>query len=251
MRSLMLFCLLTGLSYSVTADQNQEFDPQKYYTLKSAKTVEVKLSKKKPTLTQLKQLDIQSLTPKSLSLADQKCVEASQKGLSAANLDLSMEDLNKVVAIGKQIWKIVEENQPVVNLQTDAVAVVPLKAECWRWLEGWKNPVVKTFRTTYKNLYGIKVVDFQYKLIYYYGGSYRGQGKYLARVAVVPEVVDLAWGYELNAAVTAPTVLNYGTVVDPIAAVELEMQYSVKTPLKHSSSTVNFLVKGNGEGFVL
>lgn len=223
-----------------------------YFELGSVETVEIPTEAMSKALPKAKAFG--TTKPSAVvvtSEADKLCMQAEAKGMSAEALNLSQEDLQQIVAIGKQIWTLVQENKPVVNVKTDQIAVLPLKAECWKFLEGWQNPVVRTYRTTFKNLFGVNVVDFQYKVIALTGGSYRGAGKYLARTAIVPETVEVAWGYTFNAAVTVPTVLNYGTVVDPVASVELEMTYSVDTVLKHFQSTKNYLIKGNGESLAL
>jgi hypothetical protein len=245
-KGLFLGAILSAVT--VQAGANEVIN--RYYTIKSVKTVELPVAagetKFSATVSATKKTNFSNL-----SQADQQCVVAAQKGHQATTLALSPADLAQIIKVGKEVWKIVEANRPVVNVQTDSLAVLPLKAECWRFLEGWQTPVVKRYRTTIKNLFGITVVDFQYKVLALTGGSYRGQGKYLARVAIVPEIVDIAWGYKFNATVSVPTILNYGTVVDPIASVEVDLIYSVDTVLKHSQRTVNYLVKGNGEALEL
>lgn len=188
---------------------------------------------------------------KKLSQADAQCEQAEFSGAGAKTLNLSAADIGQIIKIGKDVWKVIEDNKPVVDVKVDTIAVVPVQAKCWRWLTGWQAPVSRTFQTVFKNGFGAKVVDFTYKIIYIAGGNYKGQGHYLARVALVPSNLRVLWGYKFNASVSVPSVLNYGTVLDPVAAVEMEMQYSVDTVLAHDSSTVNFFVKGTGEAEAL
>jgi hypothetical protein len=181
-----------------------------------------------------------------VSAADAKCLQANAEGKTLAN-DLTMEDLNQIIAIGKEVWEVVKTGKPVVDVKRDEIAVLPLRVECWRHLEGWQNPVVKAYRTTITNRLGMTVVDFTYKVISYAGGNYRGVGKYLARVSVVPVSTYVAPWWEFNANVRVPGVFNYGTVEDPVASVEVEISYSIRTILTHLDHIDNFLVKGNGE----
>ena len=186
-----------------------------------------------------------------LSEADKQCLAAERAGSTPSTLELTPDDISQIIAVGKQVWKLIEDNKPVVNVKADRIAVLPVKAECWRFLENWQNPTVKTYRSTFKNLFGMTVVDLQYKVVGLTGGTYRGKGKYLANVAVVPEIVDVAWGYTFNASVSVPAVVNFGTMADPVAAVQIELSYSVDTVMKHSSSSLDYLVKGNGETLAL
>lgn len=181
-----------------------------------------------------------------ISAADAKCQDSAAVGKTLSE-DLTTEDLNHIISIGKEVWELVKTGKPVVDVQRDEIAVLPLRVECWRHLEGWHNPVVKAYRTRIKNLYGMTVVDFTYKVISYYGGSYRGIGKYLARVSVVPVETSVAPWWEFNAAVRVPGVFNYGTVQDPVASVEIEVSTSVRTVLTHRDQVDNYLIKGNGE----
>lgn len=182
-----------------------------------------------------------------VSAADAKCMQAASEGITTLASDLSMEDLNDIVSIGKQVWELVKTGKPVVDVKRDEIAVLPLRVECWRHLEGWQNPVVKAYRTRIKNLYGMTVVEFTFKVISYPGGSYRGTGKYLARVSVVPVSTYVAPWWEFNASVRVPGVFNYGTVEDPVASVEVEISQSIRTILTHLDQVDNFLIKGNGE----
>ena len=239
---------LIALSVLAATQAANAFDFHKYLTVGSVRVEEVqpKVNSDQTAFTTEAVPFAQSLSP-----ADQRCLEAEKQGFGPQTFALSPEELAHLVKVGKEVWTLIEKNKPVVNVNMDSIAVVPADILCWKWLEGWKNPVAKAYRVSFKNLYGITVIDFQYKLIYLYGGGYRGAGKYLARVAIVPEHLDVAWGYKFNASVAVPAILNYGTVVDPVAGAQIELKYSIDTILKHHSSAVNFLVKGNGEGLLL
>lgn len=239
--AVVIATVVTNQAYAISSWQ------EKYLTIGQVETVE--LPAEAPISNGTQNVSINSIVD--LSESEKACVLAEEKGLSAKTLNLTPKEIAEIVKIGKEVWQIVKKNRPVYNVTMDQIAVIPQKVECWRFLEGWNPPTVRRYRTTFKNLYGVAVVDFQYKVLALTGGSYRGQGKYLARVAMIPELLDVSWGYEFNATVGVPTVLNYGTVVDPVASVELELTYTVDTVFKHTQNTANFLVKGTGEANAL
>lgn len=224
--------------------ETEEISLEQLAQLEAANKKKAKISQATPQ----KPTDPASLLSGSqvISAADAKCLEAQAVGKTMSE-ELSMADLNEIIAIGKEVWELVKTGKPVVDVRRDEIAILPLKVECWRHLEGWRNPVVKAYRTRLKNLMGITVVDFTYKVISYSGGSYRGVGQYLARVSVVPVNTYVAPWWEFNANVRVPGIFNYGTVDNPVASVEVEISYSVRTVLTHLDQVDNFLVKGSGD----
>lgn len=154
--------------------------------------------------------------------------------------------ISEIINLGKKIWDVIVKNRPVVNVKNFSASAVPQGITAWQQLEGWQTPKTKTYQVTYKNLYGMNVVDFKFRVLYTTGGSYQGQGKYIARVTIIPADLSVAWGYTFNANVEVPSVLNTGTKENPIAGAEVQLHWSVDTVVKHIQSTVNFFVKGNG-----
>jgi hypothetical protein len=156
-------------------------------------------------------------------------------------------DLTKIINLGKQAWAFIKKNKPVVNLQTDQASALPSGIDNWAGLQGWQDPKSYVIRMTYKNGFGMKVVDFAFRVILVYGGNYEGKGQYIARSTIAPAQLDVLWGYTFNANVKVPTTLNAGTTANPMALMELEIGYSIDTVLKHIQKRFNFFVKGNGE----
>lgn len=228
-----------ALLVAVSASASMKED---YFTVASVETVEVPVTE----LRGAKSLKASSVLS-TLNLTDEVCKQAERQGLSAETMNLTLQDLETIYKVGKEVWAIIEKNKPVVNVQTNSVSALPKGAYCWYWLENWQNPQVRAFRTSFKNLFGVKVVDFTYKLVYLHGGSYRNQGKYLARVSIVPDQLEVAWGYTFNANVRVNTVVNHGTTSNPEAGIEMEMTYTVDTVMKHFQQTVNFFARGNGQ----
>lgn len=157
------------------------------------------------------------------------------------------QDLSELINYGKQIWKIVEANKPVVNVTENTANALPRGVQCWTDLEQWNAPKYKTYEVTYENLFGMKVVDFTFQLFFSYGGKVDGKGSYLANVTVAPMQLDVLWGFQMDAVVEVGQVLNTGTKDDPVAGMEMGMKWIAKSPLKESRGQVRFFVQGDGQ----
>ena len=154
--------------------------------------------------------------------------------------------LDRIIAIGDKIWKIIEKNKPVVTVTTQNVDLVPSGVRDWTQLQGWKAPQSRVYQTLYKNGYGMNVVEFNYRVIYTYGGNVNGKGQYLARVEIEPAVLNVAWGYKFSAQGEAFNPTNAGTHKKPIAAMELRLNWQVNTVLRHMQESTRFYVRGDG-----
>lgn len=155
--------------------------------------------------------------------------------------------LSSIVNMGEKIWGIISANKPVMNAQWASASALPAKAGCWLDLAGWQDPKAITFRTRYKNGFGMTVVDFTYRVIYLYGGSLQGAGKFLANVQVQPAEVNVAWGWQLEAKASVPAVVNVGSTTDPVAGMQVLIDWTVKTVVTHSEQSSAYFVKGDGQ----
>ena len=81
-----------------------------------------------------------------------------------------------------------------------------------------------------------------------YGGNYKGKGKYLTGVTIVPEKTSVAWGYrfDLSAEVPDSTVTNVGSYSNPLAALQLKSSWTIATALKESRGTSIYYIQGDG-----
>ena len=142
-------------------------------------------------------------------------------GLDQASQVLMVAD--QVVNLTAKIWSLIEKNQPVVTIpgKSPYATAVPKGIKTWTYLTGWKGPKTVVKRFTCKNLYGMKVIDIRYAVSYAYAGSYRGKGRYLTAVSAEPVSVNVLWGYKLSmsAEVPDPTVINKGTVANPMVMI--------------------------------
>lgn len=155
--------------------------------------------------------------------------------------------LDRVINIGKKVWAIIEANRPVVNIQTDSANALPEGARAWQNLSGWSAPQSRVYRVTYKNLFGVTVVGFSYRVLFTPGGNVNGKGRYLTQVAILPAALDVAWGYSFDMNAAVPSVTNAGSAENPVGAAQLLLSWKVSTPLKHSQNTQSFYVQGDGQ----
>jgi hypothetical protein len=170
--------------------------------------------------------------------------------VNAAGVNKSAADAavltDKIINIGQKIWTLVEKGKPVLNEQLESANALPEGVGNWQELEGWQAPVGRTYKVSYENLFGIEVVRFNFRLLYTYGGSYRGKGLYLTHVAVMPADVHVAWGYHLDASGGVPSVTNAGTSDDPVAGAQVDVRWNVKTVLKEGDYSASYFVRGDG-----
>lgn len=167
---------------------------------------------------------------------------SSQKNDEIDTKDVSYDE---VVRIGKELWKIIEDNKAVVEVESKSVSVLPVGIECWDQLAMWKKPISKYFEVSYENYYGMKVINVVYRVSYTFAGSYKGRGKYLANVKIAPSNIDVFWGFKFSSTVSVPMAINMGTAQDPVAGVELNIHWIVKT-LNQSQQSLSLFIDGLG-----
>lgn len=154
--------------------------------------------------------------------------------------------ITQVINLGKEIWKMIEKNRPVVNLKTDFATALPKGVRSAGELEGWKRTESAVYEVSYKNIFRITTVRLKLRLVYTYGGSYQGQGKYLAYVSVDPIDLYVAWGYKFNANSSFPETLNVGTKANPVGGIRGMVSWEIDTVMSHAKGSTSFFVDGLG-----
>jgi hypothetical protein len=198
--------------------------------------------------------DYYTINPSSVRLVriaegeDAGLLEAQRKAASQGGVGEGLVVIEKIINIAEKIWSIIEKNAPVVNINTQYATAVPDGITAWTQLQSWSRPRTYTYGFYAENLYGVTVLDVKYKVAYTYGGNYNGKGKYLTGVTVIPEKVDLAWGYKFSMKAQVPdsTVVNVGTHTDPKAAMQLKLNWTISTAIKSSDGTSVYYIEGDG-----
>lgn len=155
--------------------------------------------------------------------------------------------VDKIINIGKKIFAVVDAGKPVVNVKLDTANALPQGLTCWSDLSGWQFPQSKVYNVKYKNAYGMTVVDYTYRVTYTAGGSVDGIGKYITNATFQPANIYVAWGFQFDATAVVPSVFNTGSRQDPVAGMQMNMQWKVTSPLAHAQSTETYFVSGENK----
>lgn len=179
-------------------------------------------------------------------------VHSQVKSINKGGVGEYIMAAREIIAFGKEVYKIIEAGKPVVNVG-DAVplSILP-KDEKGQMvdafmLENWKMPKAQKYRVIATNGFGMKVISFDFMLMYTYGGTFKGKGAYITGAEVSPTQVDVAWGYNLDANMKVKSIFNQGSTASPVAAAVLEINYTIKTVMKESRSTKKFMINGRGQ----
>ena len=160
----------------------------------------------------------------------------------------TIDAIDKVVNLMDKVFTLIEKNQPVVNINVNYANAVPFGTSHWTQLQGWSRPATKKYAFIIKNLYGMEVVSLTYQVHWTHSGNFKGKGKFLTGVTVEPLSVNTAWGYnvDLTAEVPDTTIANVGTTEDPIASMQVQLNWKIHTIVKDSQEKAIYYVQGDG-----
>lgn len=232
-RSLLAMALGLGMASSAFATD------EAYYKIKNVKVTEV--------TEQYAQAGLLKVRPAGL---DQDC-GAAEKKAALENPTDPLKDIevivDQIINIGKKIFAVIEAGRPVVNLKIDNANALPKGLTCWSDLAGWSVPQSKVYKVQYENAWGMTVVDFTYRVLYTAGGSYNGVGKYITNATFQPANLSVAWGFNFDAAATIPSVFNTGSKADPVAGMQMNMDWKVTNVLSHEQGAESYYVSGENK----
>lgn len=158
----------------------------------------------------------------------------------------------KLIALGKEIYKIVKDGKPVVTIKdAKPVEILPRgeKDEVIRALDlsNWHIPRSLKYKVVAKNYLGVETISFEYMLIFSYAGQFEGNGKYITGAIIKPTNVKAKWGYDLNASFKVQTIMNEGSDEDPVAAAVLSLGYEIKSIMSTYTEDKTFYINGLGK----
>jgi hypothetical protein len=168
----------------------------------------------------------------------------------SGTLDVIDGNLDKIINIGKKVWKVIDNGKPVGNVQSDSASALPQGTHNWTDLERWSAPQAKTYVITYSNAYGMEIIRFSYRIVYVTGGSFNGKGAYIGYASIQPADLEVLWSNTFNAEVSTVSVSNMGTKADPVASLVLQLKYTVDNkmlPVKAFTGTKVIHISGRGE----
>ncbi len=239
-----LASVVLSLSASVWAETQ---DLNKYLTLHSvAVTVETETESGSTKSMMEEELNDNSVLDLAVGVPD-----TEGRFNEKANIGQVIAVANQVIALGEKIYEIVKKGQPVLNVSTAPISVLPKNADGSPvdifQTSNWSMPLTRKVKLEYKNLYGSKVVTFDYTVMFVHSGKYNGKGAYLTAVQIVPTNVTVSWGYEFDATMKLVGLQNHGSVDSPVAGAIVQMSYKAKTVLRTIDSTDQYHVTGRGQ----
>ncbi len=158
--------------------------------------------------------------------------------------------IRDLVALGEDIYKLIERGRPVVNHNYAPISVMPKnggEAVDISETEGWQLPKSQRVRAVYRNGFGAEVVVFEYNLVFAYGGTYNGVGRYITAAQIIPTHSTASWGFTLDSQMTLNGITNVGTRAEPVAAAVLNVKYRVSNVLKVEELNDTYHITGRGQ----
>nr|BFD58809.1 hypothetical protein CKG001_09160 [Bdellovibrio sp. CKG001]BFD62234.1 hypothetical protein BdHM001_09150 [Bdellovibrio sp. HM001]BFD67848.1 hypothetical protein HAGR004_28700 [Bdellovibrio sp. HAGR004] len=155
--------------------------------------------------------------------------------------------VDQIINIGKKIFAVINAGKSVVNLKMDTANALPAGLTCWSDLHGWNVPQSKVYNVVYENGFGMAVVDFSYRVTYTAGGSADGVGKYITNATFMPANLSVAWGFNFDATAVIPSVFNTGTKRDPVAGMQMNMEWKATSPMAYEQATESYFVSGENK----
>ena len=151
---------------------------------------------------------------------------------------------DQVVNLGHKIWKIIEQNKPVITANYKYANAIP-KGSTATDLEFFSPVQYKSFRIKVRNRWDKVVVDLTYTTVHRYNGQYEGMGKFLERVSIVPSKVQAGYNYKVNFDVINVTVANVGSKEEPVASMGVDALIEYGSTFKKTSRRIMFEFRGD------
>jgi len=154
-------------------------------------------------------------------------------------------DISTIIQIGKAVWEIIKEGKPVVDYKTDWAGAIP-KGLQWNELEGFTDYKWGPFEWDFNNVVGMTNVKFHWNFAWSCKGSYNGHGAFIMNAGAAVVEIYAAWGYTVDVTCTVDSnPVNYGTKVDPIAGLAVEVTLNVKSVLQSFTERCRVSLRGN------
>jgi len=176
-----------------------------------------------------------------------KIVRGQQTPSPVSPLGVIEVFVDQIINIGKKVWAIIDAGRPVVNVRMDVANALPKGVSCWSDLAGWNIPRSKVYQVVYENGFGMAVVDYTYRVTFTAGGSADGVGQYITNATFMPANIEVGWGFEFAASAEIPSVFNTGSNEQPVAGMQMNMKWMVKSAMAHNVATESFYVGGDNK----
>lgn len=159
--------------------------------------------------------------------------------------------IDAIVNIGKSIWTLIQAGKPQINLDMNVASAVPQGIQSWAELDSWKDPIAKLYKTQLYTGNKRYLGDVYYRLVFTYGGHYRGIGNYLTNVTILPAQISVSYNKNFYAQTKVSEIVNHGTRANPIAGMTLDLIWGVESLTSKSMQSISLHVRGDGGVTVL
>ncbi len=156
------------------------------------------------------------------------------------------------VALGDAVYTLVTKGRPS-NVSTyasiDIVPKDPVTKEIVSAfdLENFSEPIEKKFSIKLRNGYNKVVVQFDYSVIFSYGGSYNGKGKFISSAMIVPGTIKTTFGWDFSSEMKLTGIMNVGTKENPVMAANLTVKYAMKSLFSAFEKSDTIFITGEGK----
>lgn len=169
--------------------------------------------------------------------------------------------LENIVNTGKKVYNLIRGNDAVLTETIPFSTALPQRVLAsgenastefmLKEMAGWEFPPrEKSYEIVITGgmFNWFDVAKIKYQILYTYGGSYNGKGKYLTGVAVQPVRREISSGTTVNISCIVPDlgIYNVGTAEDPVAAMNIAIKIDV-TGKGATTEYSTFVVTGRGE----
>ena len=155
--------------------------------------------------------------------------------------------IDRMISTGQKIWDFLVSTKPDAAYDTFKTSIVPDGITTWTQLNKWSKPVSKIFRVEFMNTFGSVAGSFDYRITYFHSGSYKGKGKFIGQITVVPQNIQLKTDRSFKMKVEIASIINYGDEVDPIAGAQLIVSWATPTTTRYEMKSAEYMIYGTGE----
>ncbi len=172
--------------------------------------------------------------------------------------DLNVQGIGEIIAIGKElvalgesIYTLVQKGKPNVTTDFSPINVVPKDATTRQPvdpmdLERSSDPVRRQYVMLVKNILGGTLVEFKYKLMFSYGASYNGKGRFIQNAMIIPVSIWAIYGWDVNASMKLLGITNKGTRENPVAGAHMAIHFNARSVLTNIDATDEISIDGLG-----
>lgn len=253
--NLIVMTLLSGFVGASAALANSIYYEKDYHDVHSVEVYDISLEKLGASPVLISKETLPNSKTAALDLPIQSVSSSSsvkESGKDSISLGQILVVTKEMIALGKEVYKIVEAGKPVIDVEDfEPISVLPrlegnTPADAFS-LTDWRSPVSNKYRVVMRNRMGMTPVMLEFMLIFAYGGQLDGKGRYLTGAHIRPTRVEVAWGYSFDASFKLESVVNQGSQDFPIAGALLSLDYTVKTLVKESQFSKLYYINGAGE----